>query len=173
MAKSKKTIKKYYRKSRWSANIRNIGHPISAPIASTFYSHLSLCENPIQTDNTVSQQYTVKNIELSIMIESSENDLAQIESLVTYIMYVPQGYVITETLPNNHPEWIMAYRYLGSPKLDANAYVNPLKIKTRMARRLQTGDKIIFLLVGDNQKTTGSPVGLGVHGMVRWWTKAN
>lgn len=183
MAKSKKRI--YKRKSgRWSSNIQTLVN-ITVPTAanSTFFSYRELATNPIQESNKVSQKYTVKNIELTYEIDASDaNSQRFLESLITYIMYVPEGYTITETLPNLHPEWIMAYRFLGSPNVELSSGTlsqalaigpgrNPVRIKTRLARRLNTGDKIILLITGIN--TDSSQRSFEYNGIVRWWTKAN
>lgn len=180
MAKRSYKKRYYRRKGRWSANIKTItNNTINIPANSTFYGTQDLCTNPIQTDTTVSQQYTVKNIEFTFEIEMFSNNVAaSVECLIGYVMYVPQGYTVTETLPGTHPEWIMAYKFIGSPTIDdtqSNVPIQntrlPVKIKTRMARRLQTGDKVIFLITGSNSY---NGVGqLNVNGLIRWWTKAN
>lgn len=179
---ARKTKKRYYRsKGRWSANIATLtNQTISAP-PGTFYSTYDLTTNPAQSNSTVSQQYTVKNIEISFEMDvpSDISTMQAIEGLTTYIMYVPQGMVVTETYPNNHPEYIMAYRFLGSPNWEGGASSpqnigrNPLKIRTRLARRLQTGDKVILLVVGNNNTSSGNTFSVYYHGIVRWWTKAN
>ena len=163
----------YRRKGRWSANIKTLTEQaINTASNSSFYGATDLCSNPVQLDTTVSQQYTCKNIELSFEIESSSTNELNIEGLTSYIMFVPQGMIVTETYPNTHPEYILAYRYIGSPTIDGQQPGRlPVKIKTRMARRLQTGDKIILLVVGTNT-STDAPV-LRFGGLVRWWTKAN
>lgn len=177
MAKSYK--KKIYKRSRgrWSSNIKTLtAQSINLAAESSFYSVSELCNNPAQSDNSVSQQYTVKNIELSFEIDSIAPNI--IEGLTGYIMYVPQGMTVTETYPNQHPEYIMAYRFYGSPNYDNDNTTTstsvgrlPSKIKTRLARRLQTGDKVILLIVGYNQMTTAQAIRF--NGLVRWWTKAN
>lgn len=180
MAKIYKRRRYYRRKGRWSANIKTItNNTISIPTNSSFFGSQDLCVNPAQIDTTVSQQYTVKNIELTFELEMANTNIAaNVESLIGYIMYVPQGFTITETLPGSHPEWIMAYKFIGSPTIDDtqnNVPIQnprlPVRIKTRMARRLQTGDRVIFLITGNNGSTaTGT---LNVNGIIRWWTKAN
>lgn len=171
--KTKKVIKKYYRpRGKWSANIKTLtAQTINANASSSFFSTSDLCANPIQVESTVSQQYTVKNIELSYEIET--DNFYYIEGLTAYIMYVPQGMTITETYPNQHPEYIMAYRFLGSPNRDEGTTPNrlPSRIKTRLARRLQTGDKIVLLIVGLNEYNSAQT--LKFNGLIRWWTKAN
>lgn len=180
MAKRSYKKRYYRRKGRWSSNIKTItDNSISIPSNSSFFGSQDLCGNPIQSDNTVSQQYTVKNIELTFEIDMKNVSVAaSVECLVGYIMFVPQGMTVTETYPNTHPEYIMAYKFIGSPTIDDtinSAPVQnprlPVRIKTRMARRLQTGDKIILLITGSNLSTTTSV--LYVNGLIRWWTKAN
>jgi len=164
-------------KGRWSANIKTLtAQTINLAGNSSFYSTTDLCTNPVQSDSTVSQQYTVKNVELNYEIDSNAPNI--VEGLTSYIMYVPQGMTVTETYPNQHPEYIMAYRFLGSPNYDNDSLTGttsvgrlPCKIKTRLARRLQTGDKVILLIVGLNQADTSQLIRF--NGLVRWWTKAN
>jgi len=176
---AKKTRKRYYkRKGRWSANIRTFTNfSLPAPKDSSFFGTTDLCANPVQEVTTVSQQYTVKNIELSFEIETGTTANNLIENLIVYIMYVPQGMTITETYPNQHPEYIMAYRFYGSPNLDNNAEINinagkAFRLKTRMARRLQTGDRVIMLITGTNNSPNLDNA-INLNGLVRWWTKAN
>lgn len=175
MAKTYRRRRYYRRKGKWSANIKTLTKSQISVTPGTFFGNTVLCSNPVQSDTTVSQQYTVKNVELSFEIEVSDQYHRVIEGLTSYIMFVPQGYVISETLPNTHPEWIMAYKFLGSPneEYDANTgpYRNPLRVKTRLARRLQTGDSIVLLIVGNNP--SNNTFNMEFDGIIRWWTKAN
>lgn len=180
MAK-KRIVKKYRRKGRWSANIKKLTtQTITAAGSSDFYASTDLCQNPVQNEASVSQQYTVKNVELSFEFElnSGGSNYAGIEGIVCYIMYVPQGMTVDNNYPNYHPEYIMAMRFLGSPNLETptggtpiNAGRNPLRIKTRLARRLQTGDKVILFINGTNGSNNSTT--LNFNGLIRWWTKAN
>lgn len=62
--------------------------------------------------------------------------------------HVPQGYTVTYSTLNEHPEWFMAVKFLDNPQVDdpntANtAYLQkPFTISTRLARKLQTGDSV-------------------------------
>ena len=176
MARKRRTRKYYRKKGRWSANINNI-NSVQRFEPGTNYLAVTLQSNPAQNQATVSQQYTVKNVELSYEIEVTANNAARgIENLQGYIIYVPQGMIITETLPYNHPEYIMAYRWLGSPNYEdgnnpENVGRNPMFIKSRLSRRLQTGDSIVFLVIGTNDFEVNLDV--SIRGLVRYWTKAN
>lgn len=171
---AKRRSRKYYRRrtGRWSANISTLREDITVPSGSgSFSKYATLCSNPAQVNTSVSQQYTVKNTSVQFEFDSV-NGSAVLENLTAYIMFVPQGYAITETLPNTHPEWIMAMRYYGSPGPDANTNRNPLSIRTRLARRLQTGDSVILLVTGYKDNSDVAQ-GTYIRGVVRWWTKAN
>lgn len=167
---ARKRTRRYSRRyrGRWSSNIRTLSvENQSIPANSSFYTAIKLCENPAQNDNTVSQQFTVKNLEYSYNFGATNPDT--IENVQSYIMFVPQGYAVSETLPFTHPEWIMANRYLGDPMQDVSDRFLA-KIKSRLARRLNTGDAIYFLLVGESGNNSHAAT---LKGLARWWTKAN
>ena len=169
MAKS--TRRKYYkRKGRWCANIKNIAD--TATLASGPNGNsVDLCLNPLQSDITVSQIYTVKNIELSVFFETTGTSLVQeIEDIEHYIMYVPQGMNLTTQYNLEHPEYILAYKYQGNPWSDTTTAQFNLKIRSRLARRLNTGDRIIYFW---KCSSSTSNTNVTVRGLVRWWTKAN
>lgn len=160
------------RRGRWSANIQQLNLTGAAHAGTRFGDSVTIAQNPVQTTTTVSQQYTVKNIEVTGLLESAGSN-ANIDDIAYYIMYVPEGYAISLDLPFNHPEWIMAYKYIGqsSSVNSSNAFYEPPRIKTRLSRRLNTGDSVIFLYNGLNSSAGGTDIKF--NGLVRWWTKAN
>jgi hypothetical protein len=174
---ARKRYRRYRRsKGRWSANIQRIHMTGEAPSDQVFGDTLTIAQNPVQSATTVSQQYTVKNIEISGQLEAGlgTGGASSIEDVTYYIMYVPEGYPIDLNLPFAHPEWIMAYKYIGqAAQLNIADFTQPPKIKTRLSRRLNTGDSIIFLYTGINSTVTAGPVNIKFNGLVRWWTKAN
>lgn len=176
---ARRRYRKYFRypRKRWSPNIQRI-NLTEFPPGGNFFNSQTLAQNPAQYQGggnatSVSQTYTVKNIELTISAESSSP--AQINNLEYYIIYVPQGYAIGRNLPLEHPEWVMAYRYVGSPiSYNGNSanssLAQPPKIISRLSRKLQTGDSIIFFYCGTSSQDSTSVV---VQGLCRWWTRAN
>lgn len=172
------TRKRYYTKkaTKWSPNIQEISTTtIQATANSTFYQTFVLAFNPTQVNTAVSQVFTVKNVEVSFYIDGDQYN-AYIEDIAAYIMFVPQGMNITTDYNIQHPEYIMAYKFLGSPSPDTgNAggqQYQPQRVKTRLMRKLQSGDNIILLIKGTNTATSGDAA-FQFHGLVRWWTKAN
>ena len=168
----KKYRRRYYRKKgKWSSNIKSISARLSGSVGSDFNIYEDLCVNPEQNNQTVSQIFTVKNITVSFDIEEDENKTMWLNNLTCYIMFIPQGYYPGYDTPFKHPEWIMAMKYFGNPAREDNYIRSPMSIKTRLSRKLNTGDKIIFLITGIGNSYDNSD--LAVHGVVRWWTKAN
>lgn len=184
MAKSKRGKRYYRKKGQWSANIQEINEVVSAD-ATSWFSPYTLVTNPPQTPSLTSQTYTVKNFEISFVIdyEGNNQNSQNIESICCYIMYVPQGMNITSNYNIEHPEYIMNYKFIGGPSTE-NEYSStstsptivgqkyqPYKLKTRLSRKLQSGDGVILYIKGINQ--TSTTINLRLTGLVRWWTKAN
>lgn len=181
MARYRRTRRYRRRSGRWASNISEfIEENITAPSSSQFFGTTDLVLNPVQSNTTTSQIYTIKNIEASFELEtSSPQDAYQIESLAYYIMFVPQGMNVGDDYNLQHPEYIMAYKFYGSPTPDVDntsnpgnfSYKIPLRVKTRLSRKLQTGDKVVLYIKGLNQRSQS--IILHINGLVRWWTKAN
>lgn len=179
MAKYKR-YRKYSRRyhPKWSPNISQISTTSIAAAAGSFHFNYTLCTNAPYTQGTVTQANTVKNMELTFYIDSADQTSAiYIEDVTAYIVYVPEGYSNYGNLPFQHPEWILAYKFLGSPSTElSNTSVQgqqyqPTRIKSRLARKLQSGDSIHLLILGTNTYT--STMHFDIHGLIRWWTKAN
>lgn len=169
---TKKIIKKYYRpKSKWAANISEFSTESNTINPGTFQYNATLVQNPSQTNLGVSQLYTVKNFEINFEFDMISGSIDDLECLCAYIMYRPQGMVLSVNFNIDHPEYVMAYQFYGSPQPDAPNY-GVKKIKTRLSRKLNTGDSIILLIKGFNSSQAAT-VKFGIQGLVRWWTKAN
>lgn len=171
----------YYKKTtKWSPNIQEINTTtIQAPINSTFHSTFVLAFNPTQVNTAVSQVYTVKRLETSFYIDVNQYS-GNLEDIAAYIMYVPQGMTVTTTYNIDHPEYIMAYKLLGSPSNDTTTnnpgqQYQPYRVNTRLSRKLNTGDSVVLFVKGNNTATEAGNVAtsFNFHGLVRWWTKAN
>ena len=174
MAKGRRFKYRYYkRKGRWSANIKNIVDTVQSIPSGISGNSIDLCLNPVQSDITVSQQYTVKNIELSVFADFNINTNTAVEDVEHYIMYVPQGMNLTTDYNLEHPEYIMAYYFQGNPLSDSQTPGYKLKLKSRLSRRLQTGDRIIYFYKLNNTSSNGIGNEFRISGLVRWWTKAN
>ena len=140
----------YKRKSgRWAPNIVKISNRLLAS-PGEFYASEDLALNPLQTNTGVSQTFTVKNFELTFTIDQHESALQNLSSITAYVMFVPQGMQVTSSYYADHPEYIMAYKYLGAPDgqftvVDPNIQsadlltsqqYQPIRIRTRLSRKL-------------------------------------
>lgn len=161
-----------YRKS-WSPNIQELLTTNIQASPGVFYATYTLATNPIQENTTVSQTYTVKNFNVDFYIDSQSSfDTQYLEDICAYIVYVPQGMTVGDNYNILHPEYILNYKYLGQPTLDNNQPYQPFRIRSRMARKLNTGDSVQLFIKGNNQ-TESDTGNLYIHGIIRWWTKSN
>ena len=166
------------RAARWSSNIQELNNQQIQATAGQWSATTTLATNPVQNILGVSNIYTVKNFDINFTIESG-NALADanvLEAITAYIMFVPQGMNIDENYNIHHPEYILNYKYLGSPPGTTVGgsevqQFQPFRLRTRLARKLQTGDSIILYLKGTN--SSSSNVNVFLSGLIRWWTKAN
>ena len=172
MARYRRTRRYRRRSGRWAANIQEVNGSVSAT-PGIFSNTESILTNPAQSPNLVTQVYTIKNIEITFNLDFESNTgIQNIEAFTAYIMYAPQGMTITNNYNLEHPEYIMAYKYLGSPTQDGQSQnYQPYRVRTRLARKLQSGDNVILFIKGVNQ--TSDTYNLRLSGLVRWWTKAN
>lgn len=175
-------IRRYRRRSgKWAPSIVKVSNQLTASTGE-WYQYEELCTNPVQVVTGVAQTFTVKNFEITFTLETSYTE--DLESITAYIMYVPQGMSISATYFQDHPEYIMAYKYLGSPTSKyyvsagsgsfnqfENQNFQPTRIRTRLSRKLQTGDSIILYLQGSNESSSNKTFKL--DGIIRWWSKAN
>ena len=178
---ARKFRRRYYKRktARWAPNIAKIRDSISAT-PGEFGANSTLAFNPAQSTGSVSQTYTAKNFDITFTIEAgSANSANYIEGVTVYIMYVPQGMTVGNDYYQLHPEYILNYKYIGSPANQQGSgttgtetqQYQPIRVRTRMARKLQTGDQIVLYVNGTNTDSANQT--LYVDGLVRWWTKAN
>lgn len=184
---AKRRYRRYRRRrGRWAANIVEIDkvqtllNPGTEPY---FGIYETLATNPNQSNNTVSQAFTVKNFDINFTLEGNAYGQSYYENMTAYIMFLPQGYTVTRDYNLEHPEYILNYKYLGSPTTQQSEvtpetnnstetqHYQPFRIKTRMARKLQTGDSIILFIKGYHQGNTSAQFQL--RGLIRWYSKAN
>ena len=181
MAKYYRTRKysRSYRRKSWSSRITNIRGSQSAAANQNIVIYYDLCKNPDQSESSVSNKFTVKNIHLQLDLayyQSANSSPEYIENLQAYIVYIPQGYAGEApsdyaNIPFAHPEWIMTYRYIGSCQPDTPSYP-ALRMFSRLSRKLDTGDRVTLIILGNNTSTSVSS-GITYQGLVKYNTKAN
>jgi hypothetical protein len=119
-----------------------------------FRSYVELINNPnnLNTDVTGYVQ-TIGRFSIDCTLEGTNGDL---NNVALFVMYIPEGYSMyvnnsVVDVASQHPEWIMAYKYLGSPTDSQYGQgCQPTRITSRVRRNLMTGDRVILFVSGTN-----------------------
>lgn len=129
-----------------------------------FYTYMDLITNPsnLNPDALTGYVETIGRFTIDCTLEGAQS----LNNVAMFVMYIPEGYAINTQTPgsnnvlNQHPEWIMAYKYLGSPTQATSDQVSqgcqPTRIRSRVRRNLMTGDRIVLLIAGTNSATQAS-----------------
>lgn len=171
MAKYRRYRRFYRRKAKWSSRISYLNDQQTVPANQSFFLSRDLATNPAQSTTTVSQKYTVKNIRMQFNLEGEPSGNS-VGGVRVFVMFIPQGFTTSATTPEEHPEWIMAYRYVGDPSPSNAPGYGPINVFTRLARTLDTGDRIVWLVTGQNDSSSTANI-LRIRGLVKYNTKAN
>lgn len=167
-------------KKKWGSNLINVRSDIINSTGETAngFHYIILAQN--KTETTVPTPVVIKtgNFKLQADLYFVGGGTGSSEVTATlYIVYVPQGVEpqtanAAETLIQNHPEWIMAWRVLeggeapSSGALDSNRFT----VSSRMKRNLNSGDSIISLLIVENLNPSQK---VFLRGKCQFWTCAN
>lgn len=160
-----------FRRKNWSSRITNLDITQSVAGGQTFQVYRTLATNPAQSEDSVSNKFTIKNIKCNFIIEAGDNG-QYLENLQAFVLFVPQGFTFNASTPYEHPEWIMASKHIGVALAANNPGYSPLYMSTRLARKLDTGDRIVFVVQGVNTYQTQS-ASARLTGIIRYNTKAN
>ena len=177
MPKYRRVRRRFRKRTKWCSNLIDIGpNSFSLSNENWNFTEVQLITNPQYNYNLTSNLFTIKNVEVAINFDTDNIGSGKwIENLQFYIMYVPEGMTVTQDYAIKHPEYVMAMKYYGEPGVDAGsaglAITPSYRIKTRLSRKLNTGDKIILFIRGANVGTQTFNVTYG--GLCRFWTKAN
>ena len=169
--------RKYSRRGKvsWAPNFIRLDNQVFTATSNAISGQvINLVRNNTTNTTGTPNIFTVKNVEVSLDIEAAASALETVEGISYFIMYAPQDINITEDYPIDHPEYIMAYRFYGSPSGEGSGTIgvrNPVRVKTRLARKLNTGDRIILLLNVNNVGTTNAV--MSYSGVCKFVTKAN
>jgi hypothetical protein len=132
--------------------------------AGDFNTWIDLISNPTNADGYPMTGYveTIGRFSIDCTLEG----VSSLDNVAIFVMYIPEGYVIQNmanssfSVLNQHPEWIMAYKYLGSPTQSSGELAGqgcqPTRIRSRVRRNLMTGDRIVLLISGTNSSSTSS-----------------
>lgn len=166
----------YRHRKPWSSNFSEGELSTNVAGLTSAVGTAKLCENPAQTAAGVSQPFTVSRLQLNLQAFIStafqQNDAA-LERIQVGVFYVPQNVTVNADLFVAHPEWLIAYKYIGLPsKTTSGILVPATSIRSRLKRTLQTGDSLWMVITLVNSAAAG-PIPIRFTYSLRWWTRAN
>lgn len=148
-------------KKKWASNFDRILHTATAGTP----SGIELALNPAQ-ETAIPRTIKVKNFKVSLWFETENAQAAvAINMIEVYIFYQPQGYGLTNNSINEHPEWVLCHKMIGRPDFQAEV-TKPYQMSSKLARNLQSGDRIQLVIVP--MGTVGTQV--IVRGNLFYWT---
>jgi hypothetical protein len=114
---------------------------------------------PSETGN-IPTSLVVGGVNLTCTAEESQEGISD---LCVAIMRIPQGFPIPSyssgqglKLIDDHPEWVIAYKYLGSPMISGSSQqFQPIRIRSNKRVRLYSGDRIAAVTQFVKDTTTG------------------
>jgi hypothetical protein len=139
-------------------------HKTFTAATGNFTTQLDLITNPTNAYGGQMTGYveTIGRFSIDCTLEGVQS----LNNVAMFVMYIPEGYAVEDTVNSNnnvvnlHPEWIMAYKYLGSPTQSSNDQISqgcqPTRIRSRVRRNLMTGDRIVLIISGTNSATQSS-----------------
>lgn len=131
--------RRYYgRRKKWTPVF--LTEQSTVPGAAVF-AHATLAANQTNQGSTapIATNIKVKNFKVAVDVQSAGN-VAGSPSVTFAIVFVPQSYAITANLMVEHPEWVMAWRTIDLQT------TNTVQVSSRLARNLNSGDKVVFFL---------------------------
>lgn len=175
-------------KKKWATNMREISlsFPTEQSPTADFGLYTTLCVNSSETttQSVVSPTPTIVKtgnykVQCDLILS---NSAASMTDASVFILYVPEGITLGSTVREvyaaltglvlRHPEWVLAWRQLGADWIASNSSVQRVTFSSRLKRNLNSGDRVIFALVGKNQ-TGGAVSSCRLSGFAQFWTCAN
>lgn len=166
-------------KKRWASNVLPMDGNIVRDNNGQFHYTLDLAKN--NSEGTSPAPVIIKTGNFRVQFDVNINVAATgLIAARAFVIYVPQGLLSTadypniQTLVNNHPEWIMTWRQLdfGNANAAGSVDTSVVKFSSRLKRNLNTGDRIVFAIIGEGD-FTGIQYAATIRGMTQFWTCAN
>lgn len=170
-------------KKKWASNYSVLSGDITYGGSSSFFYFIDLAKNSTESSNPTPVVVKTGNFRVQFDLTLNVGTSGAV-SARAYIIYVPQGwnfgssnellYTGFTQIVEQHPEWIMMWRQLdfGNANAQGSVDTSVVRMSSRMKRNLNSGDKVMFLLLG-----TGAFEGVQQRGVIQgacqYWTCAN
>lgn len=109
-----------------------------------------------------------------VMVQTASSTPSRPVPLVFYILFVPEGVGISDSLVTTHPEWIMGWTVIdatiivGGGSGTTSTGSNRFSISTRLKRNLNSGDSVVAILQSRDTSATAQ-----CAFTCQFWTCAN
>ncbi len=154
-------------KKKWASNI------VNGTVSSSGFSLLA--QNSSQTTSPTPVIVKCGNFKVQgdVMVQTSgSSSSARPVPLVFYILFVPEGVGISDSLVTTHPEWIMGWTVIDASIINSaqgsTTSGNRFSITTRLKRNLNSGDSIVAILQSRDSAATAQAAFT-----CQFWTCAN
>lgn len=167
-------------KKKWGSNMVHINMNVTNSTESTTsgYHAITLAANKTESNAPTPVVVKTGNFKIQGDMQVSAGTAVNTSPVATmYIVFVPQGmeptsYLAASSLVVNHPEWIMAWRFLESGFSSSAGVLDfeRFSFSSRLKRNLNSGDSILAILLVED---LAAGHGCSVTGMCQFWTCAN
>lgn len=160
--------RRYYKvtpKKKWASNI------VQGTVTSSNYQTVVI--NSTQTSAPTPTIVKCGNFRVQgdVRVAYTGSTPGRVASVNFFLMFVPEGVTVTDSLIGNHPEWIMgwtAIEWSGVTSESASTWGNKFSVTTRLKRNLNSGDRVVCILQSLDASVTASAVYT-----IQYWTCAN
>lgn len=136
-------------KRKWCPALIQGTLTVSGPGTSYSGSNSVLCSNAPSSVSTVPVATVIKVKNFKVVLDV---DIANslFSNVFVCIMYIPEAVTVSNELPLQHPEWILVWRTIdvNSSANNSTSQIQNLQMSSRLARNLNSGDKIILFTSG-------------------------
>lgn len=189
--------RRYYRsriryvkpKRKWASNITNLSVNANVGVSGEYLLYKQLCANSVQS-GTIPTPTIIKCGNFKVQGDLTYYTAASGQSLysgrisaVAYIVYIPEGIVISgnvtattgQGIIDAHPEWVMCWKVIDFDYGSTNTAA-AFSFSSRLKRNLNSGDSIYYFVIPKAGSLESGATGnsqLRFNGAVQFWTCAN
>ena len=152
-------------KKKWASNL------VNGTVSSSGFSLLA--QNSSQTTSPTPVIVKCGNFKVQgdVMVTTQGQGTNRPVPLVFYILFVPEGVGISDSLVTTHPEWIMGWtvidaQYIGPATTTTSG--SRFSVSTRLKRNLNSGDSVVAILQSRDSSATAQ-----CAFTCQFWTCAN
>lgn len=152
-------------KKKWASNL------VNGTVSSSGFSLLA--QNSTQTTSPTPVIVKCGNFKVQgdVIVTTQSQATNRPVPLVFYILFVPEGVGISDSLVTTHPEWIMGWTVIDASFITSAAATNTgsrFSLTSRLKRNLNSGDSIVAILQSRDSAATAQ-----CAYTCQFWTCAN